>query len=68
MQSVNAMFIIHSYTAQQESWRHAWAAVKLKSANKNGFYFFFFSETYQQCGGSVWSWIQTRVIVLFTGE
>lgn len=41
MQSVNAMFIIHSYTAQQESWRHAWAAVKLKSANKNGFFFFF---------------------------
>lgn len=41
MQSVNAMFIIHSYTAQQESWRHAWEAVKLKSANKNGFFLFF---------------------------
>lgn len=44
MQSVNAMFIIHSYTAQQESWRHAWAAVKLKSANKNGFFFFSFQK------------------------
>lgn len=56
MQSVNAMFIIHS---------RAWAAVKLKSANKNGFFFFFFLENYQQCGGSVGSWIQ---IVPFTGE
>lgn len=45
MQNANAVFIIHSYTAQKETWRHAWAGVKLKSTNKNGLSVFFFLRT-----------------------